>query len=276
MTRFPQLKINATGNAPARLGHLGSIKDVLAARLPDSLTQIRFAATDYLYGFELASPAGPSSLGEALLINGICYATSTDTTSSDYNRTIHGPDFVTGGMFLFPRDAAPSHTVSFTASDSLLSLSDFYWEIYETTKQPTAFVGILDCACFHGTAIGKPPIDGKPIFEHKKEYFPHPEIQATDVTALVMGVFTDIEDSALYKVNGQLEAVLYKNPFDSDSLLSIHSHALALKHPVKRFEDIRPDLVDRALHLLISGTAIRSLNAHIFTIGEFVDYQNRE
>jgi len=235
---------------------------------------VRFPATEYLYGFELGSPQETSSLGESILINGICYATSTDTTSADYNLTIHGSDFVTGGMFLFPRGAEPSHTATFTASNSLLSLSDFYWEIYETTKQPTAFVALLDCACFHGTAIGKPPIDGKPIFEHKDEYFPHREIQATNVSALVMGVFTDIEDPRLYKVNGQLESVLYQNPFDSDPLLSSHAHALTLKRPAHGFAEIKPDLVDRVLHLLISGTAIRSLTAQIFTIGEVADYRN--
>jgi len=275
MAQFSKLAIETTGHEAVKLGYIGSVADVLNARLPDTLSSRTFLATDYSYGFELASPRDKYSLGEALIVNGICYATSSDITSPDYNHTIYGRKFVTGGMFIIPQGAEPSHKGTFKANGSLLTLMNFYTEIYEAIKQPVAFVGIVECDSFHGTAIGKPPIDGKAIFDYKKEYFPNPEIQSNNVTAFIIGVFTDYKEPGLSEINKQLEVVLYKNPFDSGAILSNHAHVLTLKQPVNRIEDIRPDLVERALHLFADGTVVRSLHADIYTISCLVDYQDK-
>ena len=60
---MPHLMIEATGHEAAKLGHIGSVADVLAARLPDTLRSRRFLAERYAYGFELASPRDLRSLG---------------------------------------------------------------------------------------------------------------------------------------------------------------------------------------------------------------------
>lgn len=267
--------IETTGRGAARLGYIGSVIDVIAAMLPDNLSSRKFKAADYAYGFELATPRDRYSLGEALIVNGICYATSTDKGSPDYNHTIFGPEFITGGMFLIPEGLEPSHRVRYEAGSSPLSLADFYAEMFKSLKQPSAFVGVIEFAHFHATAIGKPPIDGKNIFEHKTDYFPHPEITGNNVSAIIIGAFTDYGEAKLSEINRQLEVVLYKNPFDAGSILSNHAHVLTLKQPVGRIEDCRPENADRTLHLFADGTSIRSIHAEIYTISGTDDYKDR-
>jgi hypothetical protein len=267
MTLIPDSAIEELNAGAARLGHIGSVTDVIAARLPEALSGRKFKAPDYKYGFELASPRDTASLGEALIVNGLCYATSTDLSSPDYGRTISGPEFATGGMFLIPQDAKPSHRVSFNAGDTPLPLIDFYRELFGRFRQPMAFVGAAEFSDLHGTAIGKPPIDGRAIFEHREYYFPWPEPRARNVPAFIIGAFTDYREASLEAINAQLEVVLYRNPFDAASVLTHHAHVLTLKSAVGRIDEITPGMADQTLHLFVDGTLIRSINADIFTIG---------
>ncbi|MBF0408085.1 MAG: hypothetical protein HQM10_12060 [Candidatus Riflebacteria bacterium] len=275
MAEFSNLKIEQTGNSAVSLGYIGSIKDVLAAQLPDALLSRTFLAEDYLYGFELASPRDKLSLGEALIVNDTCYTTSSDKTSSDFNRTIFGHEFLTGGMFIIPRGIKPTHKCTFQTDGTPIALMDFHKELYAAVKKPLAFAGIGELAELHGTAIGKPPLDGKAIFDHKDEYFPVPEIRINNVKVFIIGVLTDFGEKNLSSINRQLEVVLYKNPFDSVPGIDNHTHVITLKQSVKRVEDIRPDTVDRTLHLFADGTAVRFLQADIFAMSHLVDYQNR-
>ncbi|MFZ2960905.1 MAG: hypothetical protein WA705_28840 [Candidatus Ozemobacteraceae bacterium] len=274
MVELSKLIIEETGHGAAKVGYIGSVVDVMAAKLPDSLSNRKFLAAEFSSGFELASPRDKYSLGEALIVNGLCYATSSDKSSPDYNHTISGREFVTGGMFVIPQGVEPSQKCSFKADGPPLSLMNFYSELYAAIRQPVIFVGIMECATFHGTAIGKPPINGEAIFDHKSEYFPNPEVRNTNVNALVMGVLTNFDDPELSEINKQLEVVLYKNPLDSDSTLSNHAHVLTLKQSVSKVEDIRPDLVERVLHLFADGTGIRSIQVDIYTIRDLTDFQN--
>lgn len=269
-----RLPIIETGFPAARLGYIGSVADVLVATLPEELLGKRFSAAEYFGGFELASPRGKESLGEALIINGICYATSTDRASSDYQQTIFGPEFVTGGMFLIPQGVKPSHKVTFQAYDDLLSLGDLYAELYNSIRQPLAVVGLMECGLLHGTAIGKPPIHGRAIFDHPAEYFPHPETEAHDAVAFVIGVLTDYGNPELSAINKQLEVVLYKNPFDSGSALATHAHVVTLKHKVSNPLDIRPEMVESTLHLFTDRTVLRSFTADIYSICGLTNVQN--
>ena len=207
-------------------------------------------------------------------MNGTCYATSTDEHSPDYNHLIYGADFMTGGLLIIPLGVKPSHHVTFEPDASPLSLVEFSSKLFATVGRPVAYVGIAECASLHGTAIGKPPVDGKPIFDFRAEYFPNPETHATNVAALVMGVVSDYREPSLREVHAQLEAVLYRNPFDSGSALSMHVHALGLKRPVSRTEDIVPALADRAMHLFANGTAFRSIRVDAFTIDCLVNVQD--
>lgn len=255
------ISIQKTGYGPAMLGHIGTVADVIAARLPEEMTSTRFSAADFGMGFELATPRELSSIGESVLVGGVCYANSTDRNSPEYNKTISGRDFVSGGMFLIPKDAKPSHRVEV---DGKTSLNDFYKTLYKEVERPLAFAGIFCFSKFHGTAIGKAPIDGHNIFTHRKEYYPNPDIEVDHVYAFVIGAMTDFVGYP--EINKQLTTVLYKNPMDARSELIHHAHALLLKKKVEKPSDIVPMLVDRTLHLFLDKTSLLSGTAEIFTV----------
>lgn len=267
------LAIEATGHGPAKLGHIGSVADVLRGNVPHPLSTRKFQAAEFSFGFEMASPRDLHSLGESVLVNGVCYTTSSDKSSSDYSHTIYGREFLTGGMFIIPRETKPSHLLTFKADGYSCTFSHLYSILFDAVKQPFALAGFMDCVSLHGTAVGKPPIDGQAIFDHKAEYFPNPDLQLTNVTAFVIGVVTDYREKGLSRINKQLEVVLYKNPFETNSVLSTHAHALTLKQPVKCLDDITPHQVDKTLHLFAAGTVLRFLHADLYTISHLVDYQ---
>jgi len=274
MAECSELIIETTGHAAAKMGFIGSVADFPTARLPDTLSNRTFLAANYLYGFEQASPRGKYSLGEAVIVNGVCYATSSDITSSDYNHMIYGRKFATEGVFIIPRGVEPSHKGTFKSAGSNINLMDVYQKIYEKVKQPAVFVGIVEFSNFHGTAIGKSPIDEKTTFDNKNGHSPNPEIKSANVTALLIGVLTDYNDAEFSVLNKQLEIILYKNPADMDQVLTCHAHTLTLRQSVNRIEDINPDLVEGSLHLLTDGNSIRSLQADIYAISGLDDYEN--
>jgi len=259
--------INKTGHGPSELGHIGSVVDIIRADIPKEITSKRYNASDFKMAFEMATPKSVPSLGESVIVNGYCYATSADAASSDYGRTISGKEFTAGGIFIVPLDALPSHEVETHEKRAMI---DFYNELYGEISFPLAFGGIFHFSNFHGVAIGKAPIDGKDIFLHKSSYYPFPEVRVKNVYGFVMGAMTNFQGHE--KVNRELETVLYKNPMDASSLLVHHAHVLLLKKKVERVEEIVPSIVDQTLHLFIEGSEILSGKIEVYTVAEVKNY----
>jgi hypothetical protein len=259
--------LQATGEGPAILGRVGSVEDVIAAKLSPEMTARRYQAGDFKMGFELATPKNLLSLGEAVIANGYCFANSTDRTSAEYDRTISGKEFISGGVFLVPKEAKPSHRFEVHGKFAMI---DFYKKLDQELSRPLVFAGIFHFPDFHGTAIGKPPIDGHNIFTYKQEYYPNPDVHQKDCWGFVIGALTNFEGYP--QINEELKAVLYKNPMDAKSQLIHHAHVLLLKKKIERIEEIVPSNVDRTLHLFIDGTSILSGKGEIFTVGGVKDY----
>ncbi len=254
------LEIIQTDQPPIIAKQIGTIQDVIEGNIPKEQMSKKINADAFAYGFELATPKEPSSLGEAVMVGGRCYTTSTDEKSSEYGKVIYGREFIPGGVFIIPHGAKPTHKVSL--SQPGLPFEQFYQEIHQQVKKPYAFVGLFHFETFHAAAISKPPIHGENIFSHKKSYYAFPQVHLEDVLGFVMGVVAHKED--LEKTH--LETVLYKNPFDTKSTLVSHSHALLLNQSVPNIEDITPQHVEHCLHLFNEGTTIRNFEADIFTI----------
>ncbi len=262
------VSIQATGQGPGILGHIGSVEDVIAANLSPEITARRYRAADFAMGFELATPKTLSSMGEAVLVNGFCFANSTDQMSEEYDKTISGKEFISGGMFLIPKSAKPTHRAQVNEK---ISLIHFYQELYRELAHPLAFAGLFHFSEFHGAAIGKPPINGRNIFTHRQEYYPNPDLYEKNRWGFVIGALTNFVGYP--EINEQLKAVLYRNPMDAQSSLVHHAHVLLLKKKVERLEEVLPLVVDRTLHLFCEGTAIVSGKAEIFLVGGLNDYQ---
>ncbi|NGX59575.1 MAG: hypothetical protein KR126chlam3_00727 [Chlamydiae bacterium] len=254
------LNIIQSDQPPIIAKHIGTVQDVIEGKIPQEQMSKKIDAAAVAYGFELATPKEPSSLGEAIMVGGRCYTTSTDENSSEYGKVIYGREFIPGGVFIIPHGAKSSHKASL--SQPAISFERFYQDVHKEVKKPFAFVGLFHFETFHGTAISKPPIHGENIFSHKESYYKFPESRLEDVFCFVMGVAAQKDD--LEKTH--LETVLYDNPFDTKSTLVSHSHALLLNQSVPNIEDITPQHVEHCLHVFNEGTTIRKLEADLFTI----------
>lgn len=257
-----QLSIEKTGESPCIVKHIGSVQDVIQGKISRAITNKKIKASDFAFGFEVATPKEISSLGEAVVVNGQCYVTSTDSSSSDYNKVIHGPEFVPGGLFIIPHGVKPTHLANLPKGADPLFFDDFYQLLYQEISRPFACVGIFSFETFHGIAISKPPINGENIFSNKEKYYENPEIRQKKVNGYVMAVVAKGEDQKKYK----LDTVLYQNPLDEKSSLVHHAHALILNRPLEFIDDLTPDCVGQCLHLLNEGTKVNFLEAKIFTI----------
>lgn len=258
------MKIVKTGTTATRAGHIGSVQDVIEAKIAPELLETRIQADAFLYGFELASPKGASSLGEAVIVDGLCYATSTDETSADYGKVISGPSLIPGGVFLLPHGSKPAYQVSHEGET--MNFDDLYEEILGETQGPFCFVGKIYFETLHAIFIGKPPIDGKNIFEHKEAYYQTPELHLEGVYGFVMAVVSKGESLAEKK----LDTVLYRNPFDSPSNLVYHAHILVLS---KKGEKVQPENVTHCLHLLNAGTTFSWCEVEVYPINTVEKFQ---
>ncbi len=248
---------------PAAAIAIGSVIDVLAGRIDSQLCKQRFQTADYSFGFEAASPKDFSSIGESVLVNGTCYATSTEESSSDYEKVIWGSEFVTGGMFLLPKEAQPTHRL---ISRAPITFEKLCHAIYHGVQRPVAFVGICESETLSTMAIAKPPIDRLPIFENRDYYFPKPHQTLHGAYAFVMGVITSFSNDQWKVLNKQLEVALYNNPYDREFLLSSHTHCLVLKSEVTRIDQITPELVERCLHVFTDNTTIKMARLDLYTL----------
>lgn len=256
------IKIISTGGCPIGALAIGSVVDTIAGRIDPKLGACRFHAADYSFGFEAASPQNLASIGEAVLVNGTCYATSTEEKSAEYKKVIWGNEFVTGGMFLLPKHALPTHQLILTERTQL---EDLYQEIYRSVQRPIAFVGMWESEALYTATIAKPPIHGLPIFENRDYYFPTPHQTLYGQHCFVMGLIASCSDVQWDDLNKQLEVALYKNPYDGEFSLSSHTHCLTLKSEVS-IENITPKLVERCLHVFTDKTIVKKGHLDLYTL----------
>ncbi|MFN7096494.1 MAG: hypothetical protein ACK4PR_02875 [Gammaproteobacteria bacterium] len=266
------LKIVNTGASSCAMGHIGSVADVIAGRLPTKLATRRFSAPDYAYGFELASSTDKYALGEAIIINDICYTTATNKEAASYFQLTTSQDFITGGIFIIPRDCNPGYIADYHMQAHTLSFEDFYLKLYQAVKKPLAFVALVEFDHFHSVAVGRPPINDKPIFDNMDYYYPFPPTLENAVSALVIGALTDYNDPALASINKQLGVVLYHNPMDDKIFpLTHHAHALTLNQMPTSLLEVTPAMAKQVRHLLIENSTIRSIHADVYPIHAMKD-----
>ncbi len=267
------LSITSTGADPIQAVCIGSVMNVIAGHLPPNLKDKRFQVTPYQYGFLLGSPKGVESLGETVVVNKTCYTTSTDTSAPDYYTTIHGPEFVTSGMFLIPAHAKPSHIVKLSKDLGPMRASDMYNELYQSINHPLAFAGLVEISKLHGTAIARAPIASLNIFDHDKEYYSYPPVVSKNVHAFIMGALTDYDQDRYKALNSQLETILYRTQHPGDAKtqhICNHAHVITLKRAVKSIADITPQVVDRVLHLLFDKTIFSKAHLEVFAIKNLI------
>lgn len=258
------------GSIQTKVGHIGSVKDVIAGHVAPSLAKKYYQAADYQYGFELASPKGLNSLGEAVLVNGHCFTRSTDKHSKHYLQTISGPTFLTSGLFVIPKGGQETYHL-YKVFAIPLSLAVLYDKLYAIIEQPFVMAGFVEFTQLHCTAIAKPPIYDEPIFNYRQQYYPHlPQILRHQPTFIV-GAVADFVHSKEKFLLQQMEVVLYHNPFETMQGLTTHTHGLTLKHRLEKTNEITPEQVKEVWHVLADTSLVSSVRAEIYVIGEVTD-----
>ncbi|HSX11831.1 MAG TPA: hypothetical protein VLF94_08965 [Chlamydiales bacterium] len=261
------LKITSTGESPVAAIAIGTVTDTLKGVIDPKLKKKRFRASDYSFGFAGGSPREITSIGESVLVGGVCYATSTDIESPDYGKVIHGPEFVTGGMFLLPKGALPTHLLTLSES---MKFEDLISEIYHSVQRPVAFVGLWDSEILSTMAIGRAAIDGLPIFENRDYYFPKPLQTLQKVRCFIMGVATSFGDAQWKSLNKQLEAALYNNPLDRQGALTSHTHCVVVNKDVARIENVHPGVVQACYHVFADKTTLSNAHLNLYTLDRVV------
>ena len=259
------LALKSTNKGPVIAAHIGTVRDVIAGVVPETLRKRYFHAHAYQYGFELASPEGIAGLGEAVLVNGMCYATSTDASSLRYLKTVSGDAFMTSGIFLIPNGVQPSHRIEQTF-DSAYGLNDVYDALFTEIGQPLAFALRFDFDLFYGTYIGKAPIFGENIFEKASSYYSQAPETLRHVSAFLVGAIADFRDTKNTALLQALDVVLYHNPFDSTENLTTHAHGVTLTQNITEVSEITPMLVDRVWHVLSGESRVTSVRGEVFAL----------
>ncbi|XSZ47666.1 hypothetical protein ACP8HZ_04730 [Francisella noatunensis] len=86
------------------LAYIGHVDNVIHSIVPEELKYRRFLASDFDYGFELGSPQSIYNLGECILLNNMIYSSRTDVSRSERDPIMWGPEFVTTGIFIIPKN----------------------------------------------------------------------------------------------------------------------------------------------------------------------------
>ncbi len=250
---------------PIKAGHIGTVSDVIAGVIPNAFIHQQFNASDFQFGFEMASPNGMLSLGESVLVNGYCYTCSTNINSPTYLQTIAGKKFTTSGIFLIPLKAKPNQTLNQIIQPSVM-LTEIYDALYTAIQRPFAFAGFFDFAPLHATAIAKPPIHQQNIFKHSKTYYPNPEQHLPKASTFMVGAMADYTNHNNEPLLKELEVVLYRNPFEQSHTITTHAHGMTLKKTITTPQDITPDVVDKTFHIFSNQSFVTHLNIAIFWI----------
>ena len=195
------LQFEQLDHPPTICRTVGHIQDVLHGRVP---AEHWVEASEVHAGFGLGSPDGISNMGEMVTLQGKAYCQTTEPFQLS-----EGGRFVSTFAFLLPAGAESSYRVRITAP---LSCEEAYQAILSHAGN-CAWCGWVRFATLHGISLAKSPIHNEEVYAHKEKYFFRPPKKLSNCEAFLIGVGG----------NGQLDAVLYRNPED---VVTVHSHVL--------------------------------------------------
>ncbi|MCP3944056.1 MAG: hypothetical protein GY710_21610 [Desulfobacteraceae bacterium] len=268
-----ELEIKKLSDKKNTLSYIGSVNYVIKGVVPDKLKNKRFSASKVQYGFELASPQGIYNMGECILLNDILYSSRTDQTRNERDPLMWGPEFVTSGIFLIPKEAQVNYTADYCSIDDYISMNTLYRMLYEKIDSPFTVVGCAELSYLRGGAISYAPIKEENIFDNRDKYYREEDFLDNNVNIAFMGVVSDMKSDKYKKIKDKLDTVLYYNPFNKQTgKLITHTHALLLNRAIVDIEKISPHHATHVLHLM-DDSMIRYTRLKIFKINDMVEYK---
>ncbi|KFJ42070.1 hypothetical protein IBE48_00820 [Francisella philomiragia] len=258
-------------NNAETLAYIGHVDNVIHGIVPEELKYRRFLASDFDYGFELGSPQSIYNLGECILLNNMIYSSRTDVSRSERDPLMWGPEFVTTGIFLIPKNTPVSYIAKYFSFDTESTLADIYKQIYAQLKSPFAIVGCVQFSQVNAEAITKAPINSENIFANSQNYYDEKKYEDTDVNFAIMGVVSNPDDKKLEQINQELSSVLYHNPFANKNKLLTHTHGLMLNKSIIDIEKVHPRNAKEVLHIQ-DRSLVRYIKLKVYKIKGLTKY----
>jgi len=206
------------------------------------------------------------------MLNGMIYSARTDISRTERDPLMWGPEFVTSGIFIVPKDTPVSYNATYFSIDNELTLVELYKSIYEELKTPFAVVGCLELEKINAEAITRAPIENENIFKNAKKYYEEEEYTDTDVNIAIMAVVSDPGDESIRSLNQELSSVLYYNPFADKNNLLTHTHGLLLNKPIIDIEKVHPKHGKEVFHVQASSL-VRYAKLKVYKIEGLDEFQ---
>ena len=269
------MKITELSQQKNTLAYIGSVDNVIKGIVPDDLKNQRFLASKVRCGFELGSPQGIFNMGECVVMNGLLYSSRTDTTRSERDPLMWGPEFVTSGIFLVPQTCEANYQVSYCSLEASIPFRTVYSQIHESTGgKAFAIAGCAELSLLRSRSITYSPIEKENIFQNEEKYYTEDERHDANMSIAFVGVVSDFESATLQEINAKLRTVLYFNPHNKqDSNLISHTHAATLTSPIVDMPEIQPHHVKDVIHLM-DDSLVRYIKADVFLIDDLAEYQS--
>lgn len=248
------LTFEHTGTKPCVAKSIGDIHNILDGKVPEDLKDKRLDAEAFLCGFEAGSTQDFASMGEAMAMNGLLFASRTDRRDVK-DRLLWGRRFVTAGFFGIPKDSTPTARLFVDGEETVETL---YTAILQEMKSPCCIVGSAFFSKASLTSLSAPPIYAEALFDHKEKYFKEGVQEMIKMPALLVGVATDYHEKSFSTANETLQKVLYHNPFGDTKAIASHTHVLMMRREIPNIQQLHPDDAIDVYHLLPSSVIARA------------------
>jgi len=164
---------------------VGDIRARLAARVPAALRSVQLDARRIGIGLGTAAVGGWEGLGDALVVSGRAFVSSTRRESQAFQALVSDRFFQASHLVYIPPATLARDTLHVQPGTSL----DALWrQLAVRYPNGVLVAGTLHWQQLNHYAMTRPPIDGLSVFEHTTHYYTRPMENLPDAWAYLVGV----------------------------------------------------------------------------------------
>ncbi len=164
---------------------VGDVRARLAAHIPEALRNRRLDAEHIGIGLGTATVGGWEGLGDALVVSGRAFVSSTRRTAGDVNALVSDRFFQTSHLVYVPPATRARDSLRVQPGTSL----DAVWRQLAVRYPDGVLVaGTVQWQQLRRYALTNPPINGLPVFEHSTHYYTQPMETLADTWTYLVGI----------------------------------------------------------------------------------------
>ena len=200
---------------------VGDVRARLAARVPAALRTVQLDAGRIDIGLGTAAVGGWEGLGDALVVSGLAFVSSTRRDTGNVQAAVNDRFFQTSHLVYVPPATRARDSLRVKPGTPL----DALWRQL-AVRYPG---GVLVAGMVHWQRLGRyamtrPPINGLSVFEHTTHYYTQPMENLPDAWTYLVGIAAD--PRAMPSGNGLYANLFARRP---DGNLDLPAHVLVLK-----------------------------------------------